>query len=70
MSFFEPISLPLAQSLGLPRLPEYFSLIVLSFLGFEAIQWTSPFFFNRWFPEHYGKASERVKQAWWVLGWC
>lgn len=60
----EPVSLPLARFLGVPRLPEYFGTIVLSFLGFHVIQWTSPFFFNRFFPEHYGKASKRVKQAW------
>ncbi|KAF8508387.1 DUF887-domain-containing protein [Gautieria morchelliformis] len=59
-----PVTIPLAHSLGLPRLPEYSSTVALSFLSFHAIQWTSPFFFNRWFPEHYGKASKRVKQGW------
>ncbi|KAF8590090.1 DUF887-domain-containing protein [Ramaria rubella] len=59
-----PVSLPLSHYLGLPRLPAHFSTILLSFLTFHFIQWTSPIFFKWWSPEHYGKASKRVKQGW------
>jgi len=49
----------------LPRLSAHFSTAVLSFLGFEAVQWViSPLLFGRLFPVAYGKASKRVKQGW------
>ncbi|KAF8521561.1 DUF887-domain-containing protein [Hysterangium stoloniferum] len=59
-----PISIPIANALGLPRLPSHFSLILISFLSFHAIQQLSPIFFNRWFPQHYGTANRRVKRGW------
>ncbi|GJJ12582.1 hypothetical protein Clacol_006825 [Clathrus columnatus] len=53
----EPLSIPLANLLGLPRLPSYF--------GFHVIErFISPWLFGRLYPEHYGKASPRVRQGW------
>lgn len=62
----EPISLPIARALGLPRLPTYFGTILLSYLGFNVIERISPLVFERLSPEHFGKASERVKQGWYA----
>ncbi|KAF8590080.1 DUF887-domain-containing protein [Ramaria rubella] len=58
------VSISIAQTLSLSRLPSHFPTILLAFAAFQLLDWISPILLACVFPLHFGHANRRVKQNW------
>lgn len=63
-AFFSPISVPLAAALNLPHLPPHFPTIILSALGFAALERASVPISTYLFPRTFPTLNNRTKKSW------
>ncbi|KAF8512284.1 DUF887-domain-containing protein [Gautieria morchelliformis] len=63
-SLLSPISLPIARTLSLPRLPEHFPTVLLAYISFQLVELVSPLILASISPIHFGHANSHVKHNW------